>query len=620
MRLRGLRQIGAGIILLAALLAASAKAGAQIDAQTGEIPLSFSAERNVPLDADVETVCCGGAWRFGSPAVEQVTLGFGEAALWLRIELAASSGLVQVTPILDDVTLHTRAADGTWRTVRTGDQLPVNVRLFASPFMALPIPPDIADTTVFVRVVQPTAITVGAVQWELPAFVAMQAADQVIKTFLFGFICAMILFNSIVWVLVRDPAFLLNACTISGVLLVALYLSGYGAVYVWPFLPGWSNSFFVLGLVVTTVAGSGFMWVFIRPPGESPVRAWPVLAAGASAALAGAAYAFLPFHVVNPWLLASIGWLLLAGCGLAVGRALRGDAKSRILLVPLLLAMLPGTVLVALDKLLGIRPFTAGNNMLEITLCVEAVLFSLALTSRIRLAEQAAREAGAHVLALRDESAARAIEAQDAERRRLALELHDGAGQSFLFVLNALRRLSRTQAPPEQQAIAAIADTTAAALTDLRRISRDMHPSSIEHLGLGRALEGMFSHLKSDGIDTEVAIKIDEKALSADAKLHVYRVAQECLANTVRHADATRVRVSLKQEDGSLCMAIEDDGIGFHPPPSDAGGRLGLGFNSISERVRTLRGQWTTGESELGGLVVRISIPLEQSASRDAGK
>src|SRR5690606_38538996 len=101
-------------------------------------------------------------------------------------------------------------------------------------------------------------------------------------------------------------------------------------------------------------AGSAFMWLFVRAPGEPHMRGWPVIAAGVSSALAGLAAPLLPFSVVNPWLLASAALLLAGGLLLALSRAARGDGKARIVLAPLLLAILPGIVLVALDRLLGV--------------------------------------------------------------------------------------------------------------------------------------------------------------------------------------------------------------------------------------------------------------------------
>jgi two-component system, NarL family, sensor histidine kinase UhpB len=624
--MRLLRRLGIGISIalamtadVASLLPAGA-AAAERD-PPGRTTLIFRAERDVALHETIDMVCCTGAYPFEPPGVEQLTLGFGEDAAWLRITLAAEAGVLQLTAMLDEVTMYARLRDGRWKAVRTGDQLPVDVRELHSPFMALPVPGDIADPNVFVRVVQPTAVALSVVQWELPVFLAMQAADQVIKTFLFGFICAMLLFNSIVWVLVRDPVFLLNACTIAGLLLVALYLSGYGAAYFWASLPGWSNRFYVIGLVVALVGGGAFMWRFIRLPGEPHRRGWPLLGPGLSAALAGLAALFLPHYIVNPWLLLSAAAILVAGTVFVAVRAFRGEARARILLVPLLLAILPGSLLVALDRLLGVRPLALGNNGLEITLCLEAALFSLALTSRIRLTEKMARDAGARLLAFRGESARRVIEAQDAERRRFAAELHDGAGQSFLAVLNELKRLARSGLPAAQQTkLSALAETTAEALGDVRRISRDMHPSAIEHLGLGQAIESLVAPLPADGINIETHVDIEESRLSAEARLHIYRIIQECVANALRHARASRLAVSLTREGQQLALSIEDDGVGL--AEAAGGQRQGLGFTSIGERVRMLGGQWNTGRSGIGGLAVRVIIPADQpgtvSRLRDA--
>src|SRR5690606_31903384 len=103
-----------------------------------------------------------------------------------------------------------------------------------------------------------------------------------------------------------------------------------------------------------------------------------------------------------------------------------------------------------------------------------------------------------------------------------------------------LRRLARTPTLPQDGTLAMLADTTATAIGELRRISRDMHPSAIEHLGLAGALQGLLANLEAEGFDIRTQIAFDEDALLPEAKLHIYRVVQEGLANIVRHADADR--------------------------------------------------------------------------------
>lgn len=584
---------------------------------TGDNALSFQVASGVPSAVGIEQICCADYFETQNTPAKSARVSPGPSTTWLLISGPLPAGLIQLKPVVDRATLFAPNAQGGWHEIETGDMISNTAKLFPSPFMALPLPDAIEEGFVYIRIVQKVPVSISAQHWSLPEFSAMQSRDQTLKLFLLGIVCAMIVYNLVVSGVVRDPAFALNAITIAALLVVALYLSGYGAAFVWSQTIGLSNLFLMSALITSTITGGLFIWLFVRNDTDPPWRGWPLLIAPAIASILPFALLVLPLWQINIMALINAVVLFLIAlsyCGL---RAFRGELKARIILVPLVFVMTPGVALVLLDFFFGIRFSQLGSNGMEITLCLEALLFSLALASRIRITERETRLASERVVALQNEAAIRSIAAQDEERRRLAKELHDGVGQEFLIVLGGLKQLAGT--PPSGKLTArleALIGAAGDALGNLRRISRDMHPASLEHLGFTRAIEDLAKHLQAaDRLDINLSLDVADDALDADRRLHLYRILQECLANILHHAHADTCWIWVATDDYSIHLVVEDDGIGFaENNAGDAVTTPGIGLTSIDERVRACNGQWDRGSSPHGGARLDVKVPL---AKRD---
>lgn len=482
---------------------------------------TFYVLRDVPRQMGIEHICCGApAFTFSQKPVASVRTSYGESSIWLKLANPRPFDLLQFYPMLDELTLYAKDPGGAgWTVWRTGDQISNAQRAILAPQMVVP----------------------------LPAFAEFQTTDERIKVLLLGFVLAIILYNLFVSAIVRDPVFLFNALCVTALLVQSLYLSGFGAVYVWGGWPGLSNFVNVASLFFSIVFGATFIWLFLSEASERLRGAWPLLLGPASATVAASASVFLPFWVTQVWLLASAAMFLAGGLWLNVRMAIGGSVKAVVLLIPLSLAMAPGVVLVALDKIAGLKVPGLEGNVLEVILCVEAILFSLALAYRIQVTESARDAAHSELLKLRDESAEKIIEAQETERRRIAKELHDGVGQGFLFVVGQLKQLSgggdrRDAGKLVSQSLQSAGD----ALNDLRRILQDLYPVSLDHLGLTKSIQNLFGTLElAQQIDTQLDLKFNEALLSRPAQLHIYRILQECVSNISRHSEASSCACSV---------------------------------------------------------------------------
>lgn len=201
-------------------------------------------------------------------------------------------------------------------------------------------------------------------------------------------------------------------------------------------------------------------------------------------------------------------------------------------------------------------------------------------------------------------STAVVLDAQEAERRRIAQELHDEIGQSLTVVLLELKSVV-SRAPEEvAEDLRGVQEVVRSSLDEVRRVAHRLRPGVLDDLGLTSALTslaGDFSETHGPRVTRRVQTGLE--GLGADAELVIYRIAQEGLTNVWRHSGARNAELSLQQEkDGTVVLRVVDDGSG---PPKEAG----AGIRGMQERAMLIGAQLTIGPAEGGGTEVRLVIP-----------
>lgn len=169
-------------------------------------------------------------------------------------------------------------------------------------------------------------------------------------------------------------------------------------------------------------------------------------------------------------------------------------------------------------------------------------------------------------------SSARVLLAQEAERRRIAQELHDEVGQSMTAILLALKRAADAADAPLREELQQAQEITRESLDEVRRLVRRLRPGVLDDLGLVSALTSLTSDFATHtGLKVVRRFDADLPALEPETELVLYRVAQEGLTNAARHADAERVEVGLTRTDGAVVLAVTDDGRGIRAACEGAG-------------------------------------------------
>jgi two-component system, NarL family, sensor histidine kinase UhpB len=209
----------------------------------------------------------------------------------------------------------------------------------------------------------------------------------------------------------------------------------------------------------------------------------------------------------------------------------------------------------------------------------------------------------------REQSGRRVLAAQEAERVGIARDLHDEVGQVLTGVLLHLNSIADA-APSQRDEIDAAKQAVRLALEEVRRISSELRPEMLEHLGLVSALtELSTTFARVSGLRVERRFDAALPKLSADAELAVYRIAQEGLTNAARHADATEVTIALERGRDSVVLRVSDDGRGFDGPPQEHGG-----LRSMRERALLIDGALAVRAGRAGGVELRLEVPATPTA------
>lgn len=209
----------------------------------------------------------------------------------------------------------------------------------------------------------------------------------------------------------------------------------------------------------------------------------------------------------------------------------------------------------------------------------------------------------------------RVFDAQEEERGRVARELHDGISQILVGVRyaldNARRRLEKGDpkaAEPLGKGIASLGE----AISEVRRISRDLRPGVLDDLGLGPAIKTLAEEFQ---LRTGIACYFEPVAfrnrLDDEAKIALYRIAQEALTNVERHAKATRTEINLRGHRRGATLSIRDNGqgIGRHAGSHESVAS-GLGLRNMQERMEQLGGRLTIQASRGIGTNIEATVPL----------
>jgi two-component system, NarL family, sensor histidine kinase UhpB len=323
------------------------------------------------------------------------------------------------------------------------------------------------------------------------------------------------------------------------------------------------------------------IWQF---PDRMPL-AWRIFVANA-AILVGAALALAisPATVSSPIHLTEVAVLAI---GLVA-----------ILAVNLLLVRRSFAPLARLTRLMRKIDLLSPGQRLDVTGPAEVKELGAVFNEMLERLEQERRESGAD-----------ALWRLEAERKRVAQELHDEVGQALTAVMLQLGRLSKAAPDDLDDPLGEALETTRSSLEDVRRIARQLRPEALDDLGLVPALNALAAGFADrSGISISRRLPEVSPPLAPEVELVVFRVAQESLTNAARHAGATRLDLVLERVGGKVVLQVRDYGRGFN------GARSGSGIRGMRERALLIGAELSIGPAARGGTTVRLEVPLPEGS------
>ncbi len=207
------------------------------------------------------------------------------------------------------------------------------------------------------------------------------------------------------------------------------------------------------------------------------------------------------------------------------------------------------------------------------------------------------------------------LNAQEEERRRIARELHDQASQALSVMLVGIDTGLKAMPPSiseGHQQLTFLKKVATSALEDLRELSRSLHPTVLDDLGLLPAVRWYARNtLDKAGVNVKIVTRGMEDRLPPEMETAVFRIVQESCSNILRHAGAKNAEISLVREGGVLHVLVKDDGVGFDVKRVKERGPHHLGLVGMEERARLLGGTFEVRSSPGEGTVVEATIPVK---------
>lgn len=201
---------------------------------------------------------------------------------------------------------------------------------------------------------------------------------------------------------------------------------------------------------------------------------------------------------------------------------------------------------------------------------------------------------------------------QEDERRYLAGELHDHLGQMLTALVHVIE-----QSPQDTDRCAELARQ---ALEDTRELSRILRPQVLDDLGLEAALEWL-ARRAGETAAIEVSVSVDgvpAENRDRDLESLLFRIAQEALNNTIKHAEASHASLSLTRSGNALELRIRDDGVGFEPEAVAADAERGIGLAGMTDRVRLFGGDLAISSAPGRGTAITVTVRLDQVSGDSA--
>ncbi|MBC7702495.1 MAG: sensor domain-containing diguanylate cyclase [Rhodoferax sp.] len=560
---------------------------------------------------------------------EALNYGQTRSAYWLRLNLRNASDqpverMLEIAyAVLTDVSIHQPLVDGAYQSVMTGAGAPFSTRPYPNRFFVFPLMLQAhSEQVIYLRIRTEGSLLVPAKLWEPHAFHTYERDDYAVQVWYFGVASAMMLFNLLLFIALRDSVYLLYDGFVLFTALSVLAVSGLGKEFLWPNATLWSvmsDHIFYVCMSVTLLL---FMRRILNTRDIVPRldRMIKILGSLYLPLLIGIVVSMQTFALPTRLYMVAMGPLIL---WIGVYCAVFKRQRIAVIFVAAYFMYMVGPIFITLKlfKLLPVNFFT--TNGILVGSAFEMLLMAFALAYRFNMIRRKATEdvkqanAGLEQRVRSREAELtqshqrlREIELRQTlseERQRLMQDMHDGLGSSLTSALRVVEHGRMDEAE--------VAQMLKGCIDDLKLAIDSMEPVEADLLLLLATLRFRLGpRLESTGI----ALRWEVQNLQAldwlDPKnsLHILRILQEAFTNIIKHTKATEIRVATGADADGVMVTITDNGPGFSVENALKSG--GKGLSNQLRRAQSIGAEvkWDSNDS---GTCLTLRLPIKRYAS-----
>ena len=575
---------------------------------------------------DVQKPAMASRFSGGQAPAEALSYGFTRSAYWLRLHLKNSADhpverMLEIGyPTLSSIQFYNPIADGAYQTLATGVATPFSTRPYPNRFFvfSLTLLPH-ADQVFYLRFQSASSMLIPARLWEPQAFHAYERDDYAVQAWYFGMAAAIILFNVLLFIELRDAVYLLYVVFALCVVLTISAQNGWGKEFIWPETTQWANIAISVGYSIMLAALLFFMRCMLDTRATVPKLDWLIrLFIGILLLLPiGFAVSLQAFALPSTLFFSATGVLILF-----VGIFCAFFMRQRIALFFLAAysMFLSGAFVGALKTLRLLPDNILTMNGLQIGSALEMLLLAFALAYRFNMIRsQATMDVKRANASLEQRLLAREVELKKShqimrdierhqtlgrERQRLMQDMHDGLGSSLISALRVVEcgKLDANE----------IIQVLKGCIEDLKLSIDSMELDEADLLLLLATLRYRLEpRLKSADIalrwEVEDVPKLDW--LDPGNALHVLRILQESFTNIIKHTHATEIRVATHVEENHVLVSITDNGQGFIAEDTLKKGCKGM--SNQMRRAQAISAEISWDTSSIGTCTI-LRLPITQ--------
>lgn len=487
-------------------------------------------------------------------------------------------------------------------------------RPVAHRYPLLPLPDGVDSMRVFLRIQSQGSVLLPL---KLLSASELQARNRLSDLFYAGYfvsLATMLIYNGFIWLAVRHRSYLYYVAYLAVFGAMQFHMNGYSFQLLPPFIGFLANPLLLLLLSIVEALGMLFVMSFLDTRRILPRLHSIAVVVTILCLTTGLAGLVLPYAYVLRALLA-LAVVVLILLATIVARALYDRRRMARFLALAFGALAPGCAVQVLLNLGALSETFLTGHLLEVSTVLEMLLLSFALADRINVVQAEQRRAERALQRSAREHAERMVQSLEAERRRVAGELHDSIGQNLLVIGNQLGRLrARTDAQALRRPLGEVAELAHDTVQEIRAIAHRLYPQQIARLGLRDALEATLTQA-FEGSRTALHLSLPDRlpSMPAETAAHLFHIAQEAASNVLRHAEADNCWIELGHDEGQLRLRIADDGKGIEADRAEATDTGGLGLVGQRERAMILGGELAIAKRPGGGTLLILSLPLEES-------